>query len=33
LALGWSMGQWLSAPMVLAGVAIMLWAYRPGKGK
>jgi phosphatidylglycerol---prolipoprotein diacylglyceryl transferase len=28
LALGLSMGQWLSLPMVLAGVAMMLWAYR-----
>jgi phosphatidylglycerol:prolipoprotein diacylglycerol transferase len=25
---GVSMGQWLSLPMVLAGVAMMLWAYR-----
>lgn len=23
-----SMGQWLSLPMVLAGVALMVWAYR-----
>ena len=28
LALGLSMGQWLSLPMVAAGVALMLWAYR-----
>lgn len=28
LALGMSMGQWLSAPMVAAGVAMMLWSYR-----
>ncbi|HTS83682.1 MAG TPA: prolipoprotein diacylglyceryl transferase [Usitatibacter sp.] len=28
LALGLSMGQWLSAPMIVAGVAMMLWAYR-----
>jgi len=28
LAAGLSMGQWLSAPMVLAGVAMMVWAYR-----
>jgi phosphatidylglycerol:prolipoprotein diacylglycerol transferase len=27
LALGLSMGQWLSLPMVLAGGALMLWAY------
>lgn len=29
LALGLTMGQWLSAPMVLAGVALIAWAYRP----
>ena len=28
LAFGMSMGQWLSAPMVIAGVAMMAWAYR-----
>ena len=28
LALGFSMGQWLSLPMVLAGAAMMAWAYR-----
>ena len=28
LALGMSMGQWLSLPMVLAGLALMAWAYR-----
>ena len=28
LAFGMSMGQWLSAPMILAGVAMLLWAYR-----
>lgn len=28
LALHMSMGQWLSLPMVLAGVAMLLWAYR-----
>jgi phosphatidylglycerol:prolipoprotein diacylglycerol transferase len=27
LALGWSMGQWLSLPMIVAGVALMVWAY------
>jgi len=31
LAGGLSMGQWLSAPMVLAGVALMLWAYRSAR--
>jgi phosphatidylglycerol:prolipoprotein diacylglycerol transferase len=29
LAMGFSMGQWLSAPMVLAGIALLVWAYRP----
>jgi len=28
LALGLSMGQWLSLPMILAGVALLAWAYR-----
>lgn len=28
LALGFSMGQWLSAPMVLLGAGLMTWAYR-----
>ena len=28
LALNLSMGQWLSIPMILAGVAMMLWAYQ-----
>ncbi len=28
LALGFSMGQWLSAPMALAGIGLLLWAYR-----
>ena len=27
LALGWSMGQWLSLPMIVAGIALMAWAY------
>ncbi len=27
-ALGVSMGQWLSLPMVLAGVAMLIWAYK-----
>lgn len=31
LALGLSMGQWLSLPMVLAGIALMVWAYRGGQ--
>ena len=29
LAGGFSMGQWLSLPMVLAGAAMMIWAYKP----
>ncbi|MGE5525921.1 MAG: prolipoprotein diacylglyceryl transferase [Rhodospirillaceae bacterium] len=28
LAMGFSMGQWLSMPMVLAGIIMMVWAYR-----
>jgi phosphatidylglycerol:prolipoprotein diacylglycerol transferase len=28
LALGMSMGQWLSAPMIVAGIAMKIWAYR-----
>ena len=28
LALGLTMGQWLSLPMVAAGVAMIIWAYR-----
>jgi len=29
LALGLSMGQWLSIPMILGGMGLLLWAYRP----
>ncbi len=34
LALKLSMGQWLSLPMILAGIAMVVWAYRrqPGAG-
>ena len=28
LALSLSMGQWLSLPMIVVGVAMMIWAYR-----
>ncbi len=28
LALGLSMGQWLSLPMAIGGIALMVWAYR-----
>jgi phosphatidylglycerol:prolipoprotein diacylglycerol transferase len=28
LALGFSMGQWLSLPMALSGIGLLLWAYR-----
>lgn len=28
LALGLSMGQWLSLPMMLAGIAMLVWSYR-----
>jgi phosphatidylglycerol:prolipoprotein diacylglycerol transferase len=27
-ALGWSQGQWLSLPMILGGILMMVWAYR-----
>src|SRR4029077_2900382 len=30
LALGLTMGQWLSLPMILIGAAMMLWSYRRG---
>ncbi|HLX22931.1 MAG TPA: prolipoprotein diacylglyceryl transferase [Usitatibacter sp.] len=32
LALGLSMGQWLSLPMIVIGIAMMLWAYRGETG-
>jgi phosphatidylglycerol:prolipoprotein diacylglycerol transferase len=28
LALGFTMGQWLSLPMALSGIAMLIWAYR-----
>jgi phosphatidylglycerol---prolipoprotein diacylglyceryl transferase len=28
LKTGLSMGQWLSAPMILAGIVLMIWSYR-----
>ena len=28
LALGWSMGQWLSLPMILVGCALLYWSQR-----
>jgi phosphatidylglycerol:prolipoprotein diacylglycerol transferase len=28
LALGWSMGQWLSLPMIIVGAALLAWAHR-----
>lgn len=33
LALGLSMGQWLSVPMILAGIAMMLWSYRKAESR
>jgi phosphatidylglycerol:prolipoprotein diacylglycerol transferase len=30
LALGLSMGQWLSLPMIVAGVALLAWSRRQG---
>ena len=32
LALGFSMGQWLSLPMILAGIAMLVWSYRRANG-
>jgi phosphatidylglycerol---prolipoprotein diacylglyceryl transferase len=29
LSLGLSMGQWLSLPMIAAGIGLLAWAYRP----
>jgi phosphatidylglycerol:prolipoprotein diacylglycerol transferase len=29
LRFGWTMGQWLSVPMILGGVVMLVWAYRP----
>ena len=28
LAMGLSMGQWLSLPMILVGIALLVWSYR-----
>ena len=33
LALGLSMGQWLSAPMILAGFVVLYWAYQSSPGR
>lgn len=33
LALGLSMGQWLSLPMIAIGIWMMVWAYRRGDAK
>jgi len=33
LPIGWTMGQWLSAPMILAGIGMLAWAYRPGRAR
>jgi phosphatidylglycerol:prolipoprotein diacylglycerol transferase len=33
LALGLTMGQWLSLPMIAAGVAMLAWAYRGAAAK
>ena len=32
LALGFTMGQWLSLPMAVAGIAMLWWAYRRPAG-
>jgi phosphatidylglycerol:prolipoprotein diacylglycerol transferase len=33
LAFGWTMGQWLSLPMILAGFALLWWSYRQGEAQ
>jgi phosphatidylglycerol:prolipoprotein diacylglycerol transferase len=33
LALDFSMGQWLSLPMIVGGVALLVWAYRGNAGR
>jgi phosphatidylglycerol:prolipoprotein diacylglycerol transferase len=33
LAMGLSMGQWLSLPMILAGIAMLVWSYRRGRSE
>ena len=33
LALGLSMGQWLSLPMIIVGVVMLVWAYRPARSR
>jgi phosphatidylglycerol:prolipoprotein diacylglycerol transferase len=33
LAGGFSMGQWLSLPMIFAGAAMIIWAYRSASPK
>lgn len=31
LAFGFSMGQWLSLPMIMAGIVMLIWSYRRGR--
>lgn len=31
LAMGFTMGQWLSLPMILGGIVMLAWAYRHGR--
>jgi phosphatidylglycerol:prolipoprotein diacylglycerol transferase len=33
LALGWTMGQWLSLPMILVGFWLLWWSYRQGEAQ
>jgi phosphatidylglycerol:prolipoprotein diacylglycerol transferase len=33
LALDFSMGQWLSLPMIVGGVGLLVWAYRGKAGR
>jgi phosphatidylglycerol:prolipoprotein diacylglycerol transferase len=31
--MGLSMGQWLSVPMIIGGIVMLLWAYRPHRAR
>ena len=33
LAFGWTMGQWLSLPMILGGFWLLWWSYRQGEAQ
>ena len=33
LPMGLSMGQWLSVPMIIGGMVLLVWAYRPHRAR